>query len=51
MAMALSATALALDGIWWSISISSIAKGVVVTALLFWVLHRDRRFSAVRKTL
>lgn len=51
MAMALSATALALDGIWWSISISSIAKGVVVTALLFWVLHRDRRFSAARKTL
>ena len=51
MAMALSATALALDGIWWSISISSIAKGVVVTAILFWVLRRDRRFSAVRKTL
>ena len=45
MAMALSATVLGLDGIWWSISISSIAKGLVVTGLLFWVMHRDRRFA------
>lgn len=30
MAMALSSTALGLDGVWWSISISSILKGIIM---------------------
>lgn len=40
MAMALSATALGLNGIWWSISISSIAKGIVVPICFIIVLRR-----------
>lgn len=40
MAMALSATALGLNGIWWSISISSIAKGIVVP-ICFMVTLRN----------
>ncbi|MNI58310.1 hypothetical protein D3C73_1134180 [compost metagenome] len=30
-------TALGLDGVWWSISLSSFVKGILVT-LLFWLL-------------
>lgn len=40
MAMVLSATALGLNGIWWSISISSIAKGIVVPLCFIVVLRR-----------
>ncbi len=40
MAIALSATVLGLDGIWWSISISSIAKGAVVFVWFLVVLRR-----------
>ena len=43
MALLLSATALGLDGVWWSISISSIAKGVVVFAWFVVVLRRYLR--------
>ena len=38
-AMWLSSTALGLDGIWWSITISSILKGIVL-AILFWMYKR-----------
>lgn len=43
MAMALSATALGLSGIWWSITISSILKGVVVLTLFLLFLRRETR--------
>lgn len=39
MAMLLTSTSLGLDGIWWSITISSIFKGIV---LLIWFLHHFR---------
>ena len=40
MAILLSATALGLDGIWWSITISSWAKGIVVFTWFVIVLRR-----------
>ena len=43
MAILLSATVLGLDGVWWSISISSIAKGLVVFAWFVVVLRRCTR--------
>lgn len=43
MAILFSATALGLNGIWWSISISSIAKGTIVTAWFWFVLRRYMR--------
>lgn len=46
MAIALSATALGLNGIWWSISISSIAKGIIVPV---WFLIIFRKYLADRK--
>lgn len=44
MAMILSATALGLNGIWWSISISGILKGVVLVAwfVVFWKRVKKR---------
>lgn len=45
MAMALSATVLGLNGIWWSITISSILKGVI---LPLWLLFVLRSFCAHR---
>ena len=45
-AILLSATALGLSGVWWSISVSSIFKGVILTVMfLFFV----RRLSAAAK--
>jgi Na+-driven multidrug efflux pump len=35
-ALILSATALGLDGVWWAISISSILKGIILSA---WYLR------------
>lgn len=43
MAMLLSSTALRLNGIWWSISISSIIKGLVLPIWLLAVLRAMRR--------
>ena len=40
LAVFLSATVLGLDGVWWSISISSIAKGIVVFTWFVVILHR-----------
>ncbi|BBF43701.1 multi antimicrobial extrusion protein (Na(+)/drug antiporter), MATE family of MDR efflux pumps [Lachnospiraceae bacterium KM106-2] len=42
MAMLLSATALGLNGIWWSISISSMIKGIV---LVTWFIFFLRKFE------
>jgi len=52
MALALTATPLALSGIWWRISITSILKGLI---LFIWfqitikkiILHKERRHSYV----
>ncbi len=40
-ALILSATALGLSGIWWSISISSIFKGLILTVLCFYFLEKS----------
>ena len=40
MAVALSATVLGLNGIWWSISISSILKGILITVGFVLLLRR-----------
>lgn len=44
MAAVLSATALALDGIWWSVTISSILKGVILLiAFLIFIRRNEGR--------
>ena len=43
MAMVLSATALGLNGVWWSITISSILKGLVLLTLFLLFLRRETR--------
>lgn len=40
MAMMLSGTALGLNGIWWALTISSVAKGIVFFVCFLWVSHR-----------
>lgn len=40
LVMILSATALGLNGIWWSISLSSILKGVVITICFIFVIKK-----------
>lgn len=45
MAMLLSMTALGLSGIWWSISITSIVKGVVLVAWFVFFLRRYERIN------
>ena len=43
LAIALSATALGLNGIWWSISLSSIVKGIVVPVWFVVILQQYLR--------
>lgn len=40
LALALTATALGLSGIWWSITLSTIFKGIILASVILWVLHR-----------
>ncbi|HHY10736.1 MAG TPA: MATE family efflux transporter, partial [Firmicutes bacterium] len=40
-ALWLSSTSLGLNGVWWAISISSILKGLVLSAWHFWLLKTD----------
>jgi putative MATE family efflux protein len=40
-----SETLLGLNGVWWSISISSVIKGIVVFAWFVWVLKTDKNFK------
>ena len=49
-AVALSATALGLSGVWWSISISSIFKGVILTFvfLVFLARLQKKQAAAIR---
>lgn len=49
MALLFSATALGLNGIWWSISVSSIAKGLIVSAWFLVVLRKYMKMD-VRST-
>lgn len=46
MAYFLMRTSLGLDGIWWSVTISSIAKGIVLTILYIIYLKRSERQRA-----
>ena len=39
LAITLSATALKLNGIWWSISISSVLKGIILPAWLLFYMY------------
>ncbi len=39
MAILLSATSLGLDGVWWSLTISSIVKGIVLVTWFAWTLR------------
>ena len=43
MALYLSSTVLSLQGVWWSISISSILKGIVIVSLFVWTLFKVKR--------
>lgn len=40
LVMILSSTFLAMNGIWWAISISSIAKGIVIGICFIYVLKK-----------
>jgi len=40
LAMALTATSLQLSGVWWSITLSSICKGILLPLLFLYVLRR-----------
>lgn len=46
MALILSSTALSLQGVWWSISISSIMKGTIITLLMVKIL-KDLKIKLV----
>ncbi len=46
LAMALTQTALGLNGIWWSISISSICKGLIMVAMFLVFLCRMEKKAA-----
>ena len=48
MALALSATVLGLNGVWWSISISSILKGITMISLFLFFMYRKR--EVIRKS-
>lgn len=41
LALILSSTVLGLDGVWWSISISSILKGIILSSLFIRLLKND----------
>lgn len=43
LALALSATALSLQGVWWSISISSILKGTVIVVMFIITLNKVKK--------
>ena len=40
LAMILGQTSLGLDGIWWALTVTSIAKGVVFVGYYLWILRR-----------
>jgi len=45
MVIVLSATILGLNGIWWSISISSICKGIVMTLCFLYVMKKLKKLK------
>lgn len=46
MAMMLSMTVLGLNGIWWSITISSILKGIIITTCFYFFIRKHHLFDA-----
>lgn len=44
-AMILASTALGMTGVWWSISVSSIFKGIILTSAMMYVLKKGLRFN------
>ncbi len=47
LAAALSVTALGLSGIWWSITLSTIIKGIILTAMFFLFLRKIVRRNSI----
>ena len=45
LALALSATALGLDGIWWAMTLTSICKGAILTAWYLVYVRKRRLFD------
>ena len=41
-AMALAATPLGLDGIWWAMSLTSVVKGIIFTIVFHRITHNGR---------
>lgn len=39
MSTLLTQTDLGLNGVWWSVTISTIFKGAIITGMMFWLLH------------
>lgn len=46
-ALLLSATALSLSGVWWSITVSSIFKGVVIVSMFIYFFHKLKKDKLV----
>lgn len=44
-------TSLALDGVWWSISISSMAKGAVIILMLYLCIHKKNILKITKNRL
>ena len=49
LAVFLTGTGLGLDGIWWALTATSIAKGVVFVLYYFWVLKHLQAFGTGRR--
>lgn len=48
IAVALGGTALGLDGIWWALTVTSVAKGILFAGYYVWIICRiDREVKAV----
>ncbi len=47
IAAILSSTVLALNGIWWAVSISSVFKGVIIFLLIAFYLKRNEKFKTL----
>lgn len=51
MALMLSSTALELSGVWWSISITSVAKGIVMISLAGMLFYKARTNEEILKAV
>ena len=48
MAILLGKTILGLNGVWWSISLSSVFKGVILVCWFMWFMHRFEQDPSLR---